>query len=202
MSFSARMVFAFFSVAIVVIFGAGYLNAIMQPAPSPVPAEVVQAQASTEKTTDVHSIYGDMNASINETTQGSGNTIYSITTQNIKEKGEVVKILDTAYPAGTKLTLPANTWSPGSNYIYLKEDTSSSSSFLVFRASGEPFSNGEDYLNASKIFEEKKGSEFTLKDITGWDSDSLLHVKAQDASGKSANFWLEIPSGAVIRLSH
>ena len=172
----------------------------MRPGASTVPAEISNFSEPQNTLTNIDSPDGKMVATIDETVQSSGNKIYSVTVQDADKSEKEVTIFKTAYPAGTKLVLPKNAWSPNDRYLFLTEETTSGSSFFVFNADGEPFSEKLKYIDVVPVFS-SKNTGFELADVTGWDSNTLLHIKAVNKEGTRANFWFEVPSGAVIRLA-
>jgi hypothetical protein len=103
--------------------------------------------------------------------------------------------------ASDTITIPFNSWSPDNKYFFVKDVENGVTNYLVLKASGEAFANGQQYLNASEIFDLKKTGN-TLQEVTGWASPTLLlanSITPNQASGPS--YWIEIPSKAVIQLA-
>ncbi len=198
---SQKSIITFFGSVLIIAVVAGFVGYKMQPGLSPVPSEISSVGEPQTSLTSVDSPDGKMIATLDETIQSSGNTILSVTVQDAEKSEEAVTILKSAYPAGTKLVLPKNAWSPNNRYLFLKEEGGTGSSFFVFNSNGEPFSETSEYIDVVSGFT-SKNTGFELRDVTGWDSNTLLHIKAANKEGSRANFWFEIPSSSVIRLSH
>lgn len=162
------------------------------------PGSVEIASAEPVSTIDeVHSADGAHNFINDKTVQSTGNTIYTLYAADIPQTSKNL-IYETTLPKGSNLSIPVNSWSPNNKFVFVKESTSSSSSYLVFNASGEKFGD-DQFIDVGKAFDSKDNG-FTLDDVSGWDSDTLLHVDASNADSH-VHFWLEVPSGAVIRLA-
>lgn len=200
MQFSWKFIFAFGVVAVVVGFALAHVNDIKGKTAVDLPGKVEIAQAEPKAALiEIHSPDGKSNLILQKVIQSTGNTIYSFYTSEIPAK-EKTLIYETAFPEGSSVNVSTNTWSPNYNkYVFLKQETGSTSAFLVFNANGENFGNGEKYIDVSAGFAAKDNG-FSLKNVTGWDSETLLHLKAVK-DGETVNFWYEIPSGAVIRLA-
>lgn len=162
------------------------------------PGDVEIASAEPVSTLDeVHSADGAHNLITDKTVQSSGNTIYSLYTADIPQTAKNL-IYETALPKGESLSVPINSWSPNNKFVFIKEQDSSSSSYMVFNASGDKFGD-DQFIDVGKVFDSKDNG-FSLDDVSGWDSDTLLHIDASDEKGH-AHFWFEVPSEAVIRLA-
>lgn len=99
------------------------------------------------------------------------------------------------------MTLPYNTWSPDNKYFFIQENTESGKSVLAFNASGEAFSDTEEYFDVTDLFRKKEtGNNFA--EATGWASESLIIINTTKEDGtKGPSYWFEIPSRAIIQLS-
>ncbi|OGG27914.1 hypothetical protein A3A64_02505 [Candidatus Gottesmanbacteria bacterium RIFCSPLOWO2_01_FULL_48_11] len=102
----------------------------------------------------------------------------------------------------TKYDIPANTWSPGENtYLFLRETTTGTTRYLVFKATGQPFTDEEQFLEVTSLFA-KTANKYRIRDITGWDSPELLHVQTETEQGaKGPSFWFEVPSRVFLQLA-
>ncbi len=98
-------------------------------------------------------------------------------------------------------SIPFNTFSPDDKYFFVVENKPEEQDYMVFQSSGEAFGNGQNLLDATSIFTEKISS-FTINQITGWASETLLIVETKKSDGTNGpSYWLDIPSKAVIPLA-
>lgn len=133
-----------------------------------------------------------------EATTGE-NLIYDFSVAEIG-KGESVHLYSKTVSLG-HMELPFNSWSPDDKYVFVSENTGGIKRFYVFKANGETFSNGEEYIDVIPKFE-SANTGLKLENVTGWDSENLLHISTLLENGeKGPGFWFEIPSKAIIRLS-
>jgi hypothetical protein len=93
-----------------------------------------------------------------------------------------------AAAAGPELSIPLNSWSPDNKYLYLQEkDTAGQFNYLVFKATGEPWADGEPYLDVRSYFT-KKLPKSTLREATGWASPIFLNV----VTNEGAAYWFDV----------
>src|SRR3972149_8462904 len=172
-------------------------------APSPTPTEssnIVTIQSVPEiETSEVHSPDGKMKLIMEKTANGE-NMTYSFsvseTAQNIRNE-----IYSKTVLPGTNFDLFPNAWSPENKYFFITEENITSVDYFVFKANGESISSSEQYINVVPLFV-ARNTGFTLSEITGWDSETLLHIYTTREDGsRGASFWFEIPSKAIIQLA-
>lgn len=159
--------------------------------PEPKKQEMVTSQISSDGKKMVY-LKGIQNS--------NGSTYYTISVTDGQGNDEQVLFRE-AVAAGGNMTIPYNTWSPDDKYFFILEQTKNVIKVLVFKASGEAFSDDQFYLDATDVFANRK-TGYTFDEATGWASNSLLlinTVTTDDTKGPS--YWLEVPSRAVIRLS-
>lgn len=126
---------------------------------------------------------------------------YVVTTSDPHGDHRVV-LYQTSEEVGTRLILPQNSWSPDNRYVFLIKNKQSVLTVLVFSADGKEFSESTPYINLSTDFEKRLPS-LTLRDVTGWDDNQLLHVMTSDKTGqRSSSYWFDVPSRSFIQLSH
>ncbi len=110
-------------------------------------------------------------------------------------------------PVSTTLTIPFNTWSPDNKYFFIQEHDGTQTKSLVFKATGELFSENEPFLDVNTLFEGKK-SGFILGEVTGWAAPTLLIVNTKSVDEKTGelqsgpSFWFEITRKSLTRLSN
>lgn len=160
-------------------------NAVLMKPIAPTPAI---------KNTEVHSADGEMNLIMQTQKQEDGSAIYSFFTSDIFGKNKKI-LFEKTVNAGVSMEIPKNSWSPDNKYVFLREDEPSSFSIFVFKASGENFADGQQYLDVSSLFTQHK-VKYLLSDVTGWDSPTLLHVVT---SGPS--YWFDITTRAFLQLA-
>jgi hypothetical protein len=85
-------------------------------------------------------------------------------------------------------------------YFFLKEKTPHEEDYLVFRSSGELFSDDARALSVQQLFREKvKG--YTIEDVTGWADPTLLVVNTKTVDGDTkVSFWFDVPNQTFIQL--
>ena len=96
------------------------------------------------------------------------------------------------------LSIPFNTWSPDNKYLYIQKNDNGA---LVFKATGEPITDGQTYFDVEEIFTGKV-KNVTPKIVTGWASLTLLIVNTvKEDKSKGPSYWFEVPSKAIFQLS-
>ena len=156
---------------------------ILLPSPTPTPAPE----------TNVHSLDGTLKL-IMRTKTADSSTSYSFFTADTSGKNEKPLFAKTV-TSETTMLLPANSWSPDNKLVFLRENGPSSFNILVFKVSGDPFSNNQLYLSVVPLFVVRK-TGYYIADVTGWDSDTLLHVKTTGPS-----YWFDVDSLAFLQLA-
>ena len=128
-----------------------------------------------------------------------GSTTYTLSVADADEKKQV--LFREALGTGESMAIPFNTWSPDNKYFFITMQTKQGPRALIFKASGEAFSENDFYVDATAIFA-KRDTGFVFDEATGWASESLLLINSKTKDNiKGPSFWLEVPSTAVIRLS-
>lgn len=143
--------------------------------------------------TEVHSPDGEMNLIMQAQKQSDGSATYSFIASDIAGKNKKV-LFEKTVASGNSMEIPHNSGSPDNKYVFLRENKTDSFDIFVFKASAENFSNGEKYIDVMPRFAESK-IKYVIKDITGWDSPTLLHVVT---SGPS--YWFDITTRAFLQL--
>src|SRR5260221_1567149 len=100
------------------------------------------------------------------------------------------------------MNIPFNTWAPDNQHFLIREQTACDAGTLVFRAGGEPFADGNAFLDVTPLFDLKK-SGYNVREVTGWAAPTLLIVntKPTNQSPVGPSFWFDISRKSVIRLS-
>ena len=149
---------------------------------------------------EVRSLDGMMTLTMRGESQEDQSHTYSFGVTNIsgknEEKTERLIFSRTMGPGG-EMAIPQNSWSPDNKYVLLQEkDESGQISFLALKTSGEPFKNGEQYVNVSALFSQKK-TGLLLRDVTGWASATLVNITTdKNGAKKGPAYWFDINSRA------
>lgn len=93
-----------------------------------------------------------------------------------------------------EMSIPLNSWAPDNKYFFISENDGGADNYFIFKATGEAFADGAEYIDFMSHYS-KKMTEYSLRDVTGWDAPGLLYVRT---SGPA--YWFEIPSYAFYRL--
>lgn len=90
---------------------------------------------------------------------------------------------------GASMSIHHNSWSPDYKEVLLVLKDGSLTRYLVFKANGEDYNQGDKFLDVSTLFA-KTQTNLTLAIVTGWDGYGLLHVVTDRPSGgRGPNFW-------------
>lgn len=163
----------------------------------PQPQELISQPQKSE----VHSSDGTMTLIMQIDRQKDQSQTYSFFVANItgKDKNERLLFTKTIGSKG-EIRVPLNSWSPDNKYVFLKEKSENGQlNFLVLKAAGESFTNGEQYLDIGAILKQKK-TEYFLYDITGWVSPIFLNVITTDenATKNGPSYWFNVNSGTFL----
>lgn len=101
----------------------------------------------------------------------------------------------------SNMSVPYNTWSPDDKYFFIQENAGINTKIMVFKATGEAFSETEKYLDPTEIFR-KQNTGNNFDEATGWASETLIIINTKKTNGeKGFSYWFEVPSKAIIQLS-
>lgn len=148
---------------------------------------------------EVHSADGTMKISLEKKANSKFLANYKLTASDISGAKEAV-ILSTTLSENKEIQIPRNSWSPDNKYLFLKENEGGKLSFFVFKATKELFPDGKEFIDVVPLFDGKK-YELKLSEITGWDSNTLLHVFTQKLDGtKGPSFWFDVDNNSFYQL--
>lgn len=162
----------------------------------------VQAFEPTSSSSSWISPDGSVSLKIDLNYDSEDSKTYTVSVHpELKEQADQL-IFSKTVSAEVSYQVPYNTWSPDNKYFFLKEVSGGDEQILVFKADGEPFRNGQSILNLTEFFAEKL-PQFSLKEVTGWASPTLLIANAHgsDEQTDGPSFWFEVTSTSFIRLS-
>lgn len=155
----------------------------------PVPTLVPIQDASFK--TEVHSPDGAWKVVLEKIVKSQVLAKYTIFVAEISGANEKI-IFSKTLDENKAIQIPENSWSPDNKYLLLKENDSGKLSFFVLKATGETFTDGKEYIDVVSLFDSKKYG-YNLSDITGWDSDILLHIFTVSENGtRGPSFWFDV----------
>jgi len=131
--------------------------------------------------------------------ENKNSTSYSLFV-SLKSSEQEQQIFKKESTDSATLSIPYNTWSPSTTYVFLKEKKSTGNDYLVFQSSGSLFPNNLPYLSVQKLFKEKVPN-YVIEDVTGWADLTLLIINTKlIGEDKKVSFWFDIPSQSFIPL--
>lgn len=158
-------------------------DSVVVPSITPLPQPRIAGEAT--------SIDGVKKLTMKITPQEGGSASYAFLIAD--EEGEYTLFETTGKE--NSYSVPSNSWSPDARYVFLTDTSITPQSVYVFKVSGEPFANGEQYLRVTDLFTERF-PERTFVEATGWDSRGLVHIKTDGPS-----FWFDADSSSFIQLA-
>jgi len=158
-----------------------------ESAPTPSPTLAVESATTTS---GVHSPDGSMKLAMKKIKNADSST-YSFVVSG--PEIESVEIYTKTLTTG-EMSLPLNAWAPDNKYLFITESNGATDNYLIFKATGEEFSEGVTYIDFLSHYNEKM-KQYALRDITGWDAPGLLYVRT---SGPA--YWFELGSNAFYQL--
>jgi hypothetical protein len=163
--------------------------------PSPIPTKRnVVGETSTD------SSHADKKLMLRTTYKSDGTTEYSFIVADISGGNSRV-LFDKTLPTGASMGLPYNSWDPTDTYLFLEEHNSGAVDYLVLKADGTPFADGNQYIDVGAVWVNKNVG-YTIRTATGWASGTLLIIyTSKDDGSKGPAFWFEIPSTAILQLA-
>lgn len=155
---------------------------ISVPSPSPI------AQNS-----EVRSLNGDNKLNMTTKLNADGTTqyIFLVTVP----QGKTTQLFTKTVGKGEEMVPAHNSWSPNNKYVFIEDRRGSIIDYLLFKASGELFTNNQSYLNVTALFSEKV-KNYNLKGVTGWDDPVLMHVQTEGGPP----FWFDLTTQSFIQL--
>jgi hypothetical protein len=163
--------------------------------PLTLPAVVATDPVQTSSTSQISSD-GTQTVSI-QTVQSKLGT----QTDNIMTVGSSQPVYSKTLAAGEALSIPYNTWSPDNTYFFLLDNTGSTQKVMVFRGNGQPFANGQSYLDLTQAYT-NYGSSDTFDQATGWAADNLIIINTTAPDGsQGTSYWFGVPDGSITPLA-
>jgi len=153
---------------------------------------LVQTPTPAVSQGEVHSPDGSMNLVMKKVVTGESAAYSFYVTGNSAQN---LLIFSKTITNG-EMSIPGNSWSPDNKYLFIKGKEGTVSNYLVFKANGENFADGNKYVDVAALYAQKK-MDSVLTDVTGWDAPGLLHVFTTGPS-----FWFELGSNAFLQLAN
>lgn len=180
---------------ILVLFRGNFLEGFGNT--SSAPAIILPSPLPQTETSEVHSADGAMKLIMQTKNTQKGMVGYTFLVSSVS--GTDKKILFVSTRTKGEFSVSPNAWSPDNKYVYILKKGDQMNA-LVFKASGDSFSNDEQYIELLPLFT-KRETGYTITDVTGWDSSDLLHVVTRkDSSTKGPAFWFEVSSKIFLQL--
>lgn len=186
------MVVKKFLLILVLLLGlAFFLVKYQTGTPKVLETPIPSSQSSTEKS-EVKSADGSIKLSMTVKKQDTA-SVYSFSV--IDQTGMVTPLFEKKATLGETMSLPLNAWSPNNKHLFIEDHIGSRIDYLVFNANAALFPNGDKYLNATDLFNQKV-KNYNLKAITGWDDPVLMSVRTINGP----HFWFDITTQSFIQL--
>lgn len=176
-------------------------TSIITPQPTPIENPdiiTIQSLDKSEKS-EVRSPDGKVKLVMEKATSGDSTSYsFSVEEADIDTKNEV---FSKTVSSEISFEMSPNAWSPDNKYFFIKEKGKNLDNYFVFKKDGESFSEDKQYVDIAPLFA-AKNTGYTLTDVTGWASPTLIYLLTKSDSGEQGpTYWLEIPSLAIIRLA-
>ena len=105
-------------------------------------------------------------------------------------------------PYDTTMSIPFNAVSPDNKYLFLKQDQSDKTRYLVLTTSREPLSQDAPTIEFAELFEAKY-PEYKITAVTGWGGLNLIVFNTDKIDGGTGpSFWFDLSGHSFIRLSN
>lgn len=156
------------------------------------------AKANSSQETTVGSPDGKLALMMRED-KGKEDVTYVFTISNSSD-GTQKEIFRKTVAIGFKMTIPQNTFSPDDRYVFLKQDGTGATSYLVLSASGAALTKDGQALEIVSLFNAKY-PDYVITDVTGWGGVNLIVFNTdKKEGGQGPSFWFEVPAGGFIQL--
>ncbi len=186
--------------AAVLLGSVSYFVSTNNNTPAPITVVTPTSPPNVPQKTEVHSPDGTVKAILTSQKQDNDTTTYTVMAAKITGENQKY-IFSKSGDNQTSIVLPQNSWSPDNKYLFILEKNKDIITALVFKASGEVFANGTQFLDVTPLFL-AKNKTLEITNITGWASPSLLYVQTKTESlTKGPTFWFDIDSKNFLQLA-
>jgi hypothetical protein len=183
--------------------------------PSSTPPSAVPTQTPTPTPTPAPLITSAPAAyipSVSTTSQISSDGTQTVTLRTIQNKDSTETfditssdsstfMFSKTLPQGQSISIPYNTWSPDDKYFFIQENDGSQTAVMVFNDNGDPFANGDSYLDLTGDFA-KYAPGAIFDEASGWAADNLIIILTKNADGsEGTSYWYGVPDESVTPLA-
>lgn len=173
-------------------------NFIAADSPTPTPTPVPFAPKIS--TTSWLASDGNEKITMKTTVSPQVSSTYAFTVTNINTQTDTPLFVETI-PGISSMSIPFNAFSSDDSYLFIKQTLNNQNHYLVFKTSGEPFSDGKIYFDVTPLFANFTSS-LTLSDVTGWASPTLLIINTKKPDGGiGTSYWLDVTTRGIIPLA-
>lgn len=164
------------------------------------PTATPVAAKTSSTSTNVHSAKAEHLLTLQTTRQKDGTIDYMFYVTDMNG-GNGRLLFEKTLGADSSMTLPLNSWDPTDTYVFIEERNPGYVNYYVLKASGEPFANGDKFIDVGNVWNQKKMT-YPIRSATGWASGTLLIIYTTKDDGTSGpHYWFEIPSTAILQLA-
>jgi len=166
-------------------------NFVMSPLATPTPTP-----PSTQNTTVMSPDGSETLVMKKQVGQKSTSYSFSILTKATNtEKSLFMKTT----PDTQNYELPANSWSPDSRFIFIKETTLQATNYYVLSTTDDSLNMDTNQVNIQTYFSGKYPN-YSITDVTGWAAPDLIVVNTKTDTGGFLSFWFYVPNKSFIPL--
>lgn len=167
---------------------------------APQPPSIVEKLLKPVQEIDEHNPDGTMKLIMHSERQTDGSTIYTFFISDI-DGGNKKLIFTKTAPKDMSMAIHHNSFSPDNKLVLIEEHNGTAINYFVLKASGEPFANGQQYLDIRDLYTEKK-IQYTFDDVTGWAGPTLAIVRTKkEDNSRGPAFWFVTDSRAFLQLA-
>lgn len=164
-------------------------------APTAKPTVAIAQTPAEQSSTSQISSDGTQSVNLAISQNQDGNQTYAISVNN----GST--IFSKTLGAGNSISIPFNTWSPDNNYFFIQENDTNQTHVMVFNGSGQPFANGQAYLDLTGVFN-NYGSSSAFDQASGWASENLIVILTKNSDGsEGTSYWFGVPDESITPLA-
>ncbi len=110
----------------------------------------------------------------------NSNTYTFVVTDN---KGGKIDLFGKTLLKEKSMSLSPNAWSPDNKLVFIQEnDGKKITGIDVFNGSGQPFSNGDRYINVIPLYDTHVTTH-NFKEATGWAAETLIIINTTESDG-------------------
>lgn len=186
--------------AVIAVAVIAFSRSTSQSAPLSTPTPMATPQAVVTKLAGANTGEGKKRL-IGSVSTMAGTSTYTFDVLDNKTQASA-KLYTLTVPSATTVSIPPNTWTPDGKLVFLQQTTDNTHEFLVLKADGSAFKDGEQVLHVVELWNKGKHTN-KITNATGWASEELLILNTQKEDGsKGQNYWFNTRTLAFLALSH